>query len=151
MKKSTIIIVILAVFCLIITVRYNNLKSENEWLQRNVDEMFMSNFSSLHTDMMTITLNPDMTEEEMALYEEQTTKAGNMVSSLVISTSYKNNVRLVDLVRMLDQASGSDALYTITMTEEIEEYLTRMMLTRFDDKELIDQTYELIKAAIKKE
>ena len=151
MKKFLIVLSsLLIVICVVLGIKYSSLKSEKEWVQNNIDTIFTTNFSQLNSDLMTIALNPNLTDEELGYYLENTTKSGNQLSSLVHSTSYRDNKTLCDMVNLLDQASGSDALYSIEMSEDINRNLTELLVGRFENTELCKKTYDLIKGSVEK-
>ncbi len=151
MKKFLIVLSsLLIVILVVLGIKYSSLKSEKEWVQGNIDTIFTTNFSQLNSDLMTIKLNPDLSKDELGYYIANTTKSGNQLSSLVHSTSYRGNKTLCDMVNLLDQASGSDALNSIEMSEEINRNLTELLVGRFEDEELCKKTYELLKAAVEK-
>ena len=150
-KKSKIIAIILASICaIVLIVNYINLKNEKDWMQENIDQIFQYNFSQMTSDLMTIHLNPDMSEENFQSYNARITKTGNMAHDIFSLTSYKDNHKLGGLVGMIEQATGYDAINSINMSEELDRKLKAIMQYHFSDEALIEETYELVKKSIVK-
>ena len=150
-KKSKLIAIILASICVVILiVNYINLKNEKNWMQKDIDQMFQQNFSQMTSDLMTIHLNPDMSEENFRFFNARITKMGNMAHNIFSLTSYKDNHKLGELVGMIEQATGYDAINSISMSEELDRKLKEIMQYHFSDGALIEETYELVKKSIVK-
>lgn len=150
-KKSKIIAIILASICaIVLIVNYINLKNEKDWMQENIDQIFQYNFSQMTSDLMTIHLNPDMSEENFQSYNARITKTGNMAHDIFSLTSYKDNSKLGGLVGMIEQATGYDAINSIDMSEELDRKLKAIMQYHFSDEALIEETYELVKKSVTK-
>ena len=127
-KKSKLIAIILASICVVILiVNYINLKNEKNWMQKDIDQMFQQNFSQMTSDLMTIHLNPDMSEEDFRFFNARITKMGNMAHNIFSLTSYKDNHKLGELVGMIEQATGYDAINSINMSEELDRKLKEIM------------------------
>ena len=150
-KKSKIVAIILAsIFAIVLIVNYINLKNEKDWMQNNIDQIFQYNFSQMTSDLMTIHLNPDMSEEDFRFFNARITKMGNMAHNIFSLTSYKDNHKLGELVGMIEQATGYDAINSINMSEELDRKLKEIMQYHFSDEALIEETYELVKKSVVK-
>ena len=150
-KKSKLIAIILASICVVILiVNYINLKNEKDWMQNNIDQIFQYNFSQMVSDLTTIHMNPDISDEGIRLYNTRITKTGNMAHDIFSLTSYKDNHKLGGIVGMIEQATGYDAINSINMTEELDRKLKAIMQYHFSDEALIEETYELVKKSVVK-
>lgn len=150
-KKSKIIAIILASICaIVLIVNYINLKNEKDWMQNNIDQIFQYNFSQMVSDLTTIHMNPDMSDEGIRLYNTRITKTGNMAHEIFSLTSYKDNHKLGGLVGMIEQATGYDSINSINMTEELHKKLVDIQMYHFTDEEAIEEAYELVKKSIVK-
>lgn len=150
-KKSKIIAIILASICaIVLIVNYINLKNEKDWMQNNIDQIFQYNFSQMISDLTTIHMNPDMSDEGIRLYNTRITKTGNMAHDIFSLTSYKDNHKLGGIVGMIEQATGYDAINSINMSEELDKNLKEIMQYHFSDGALIEETYELVKKSVVK-
>ncbi len=150
-KKSKIIAIILASICaIVLIVNYINLKNEKDWMQNNIDQIFQYNFSQMVSDLTTIHMNPDMSDEGIRLYNTRITKTGNMAHEIFSLTSYKDNHKLSGLVGMIEQATGYDSINSINMTEELHKKLVDIQMYHFTDEEAIEEAYELVKKSIMK-
>ena len=150
-KKSKIVAIILAsIFAIVLIVNYINMKNEKAWMQNNIDQIFQYNFSQMTSDLMTIHLNPDMSEEDFRFFNARITKMGNMAHNIFSLTSYKDNHKLGELVGMIEQATGYDAINSINMSEELDRKLKEIMQYHFSDETLIEETYELVKKSVVK-
>ena len=150
-KKSKIIAIILAsIFAIVLIVNYINLKNEKDWMQNNIDQIFQYNFSQMVSDLTTIHMNPDMSDEGIRLYNTRITKTGNMAHDIFSLTSYKDNHKLGGIVGMIEQATGYDAINSINMSEELDKNLKGIMQYHFSDGALIEETYELVKKSVVK-
>lgn len=150
-KKSKLIAIILASICaVVLIVNYINLKNEKDWMQKDIDQMFQHNFSQMISDLMTIHLNPDMSEENFQFYNAKITKTGNMAHEIFSLTSHKDNGKLSSIVGMIEQATGYDAINSINMTEELHKKLVDIQMYHFSDKEAIEEAYNLVKKSIVK-
>ena len=150
-KKSKIIAIILVAVCVVVlTLNYINLKNEKDWMQKDIDQTFQYNFSQMTSDLMTIHLNPDMSDKDFQFYNARITKTGNMAHDIFSLTSYKDNSKLGGLVGMIEQATGYDAINSINMSEELDRKLKAIMQYHFSDEALIEETYELVKKSIVK-
>lgn len=150
-KKSKLIAIILASICVVVLiVNYINLKNEKDWMQKDIDQTFQYNFSQMTSDLMTIHLNPDMSDEDFQFYNARITKTGNMAHDIFSLTSYKDNHKLGGLVGMIEQATGYDAINSINMSEELDRKLKAIMQYHYSDEALIEETYELVKKSIVK-
>ena len=148
-KKSKIIAIILASICaIVLIVNYINLKNEKDWMQNNIDQIFQYNFSQMTSDLMTIHLNPDMTDEGFQFYNTRITKTGNTAHEIFSLTSHKDNTKLSSIVDMIEQATGCDAISSINMTEELHKKLVDIQMYHFTDEEAIEEAYELVKNSI---
>ena len=150
-KKSKIVAIILASICaIVLIVNYINMKNEKAWMQNNIDQIFQYNFSQMTSDLMTIHFNPDMSEEDFRFFNARITKTGNMAHNIFSLTSYKDNHKLGELVGMIEQATGYDAINSINMSEELDRKLKEIMQYHFSDETLIEETYELVKKSVVK-
>lgn len=150
-KKSKIVAMILASICaIVLIVNYINLKNEKDWMQNNIDQIFQYNFSQMISDLTTIHMNPDMSDEGIRLYNTRITKTGNMAHDIFSLTSYKDNHKLGGIVGMIEQATGYDAINSINMSEELDKNLKEIMQYHFSDGALIEETYELVKKSVVK-
>ena len=150
-KKSKIIAIILASICaIVLIVNYINLKNEKDWMQNNIDQIFQYNFSQMVSDLTTIHMNPDMSDEGIRLYNTRITKTGNMAHEIFSLTSYKDNHKLGGLVGMIEQATGYDSINSINMTEELHKKLVDIQMYHFTDEEAIEEACELVKKSIVK-
>ena len=150
-KKSKIVTIILASICaIVLIVNYINLKNEKVWMQNNIDQTFLLNYSMMVSDLMTIHLNPDMTEEEFRFYNTSITKTGNTAHEIFSLTSHKDNNKLSSIVGMIEQATGYDAINSINMSEELNKKLIDIQMYHFTDEEAIEEAYELVKKSIVK-
>ena len=150
-KKSKIIAIILVSICaIVLIVNYINLKNEKAWMQNNIDQTFLLNYSMMVSDLMTIHLNPDMTEEEFRFYNTRITKTGNTAHEIFSLTSHKDNNKLSSIVGMIEQATGYDAINSINMSEELNKKLIDIQMYHFTDEEAIEEAYELVKKSIMK-
>ena len=142
-KKLKIIAIILASICaIVLIVNYINLKNEKDWMQNNIDQIFQYNFSQMVSDLTTIHMNPDMSDEGIRLYTTRITKTGNMAHEIFSLTSYKDNHKLGGLVGMIEQATGYDSINSINMTEELHKKLVDIQMYHFTDEEAIEEAYE---------
>lgn len=146
--KKTIPILLLIVILIITFIGYINVKTERDILQRNIDQIFQVNFSELNTNIMTIALNPNMSEKELSFFNDKVTKCGNIANTLFYMTSHRENRDLELIVGLLDQSSGNDALNSLNMTEELNKKLTEIMVNNFSNEELIKETLVLLKQSI---
>lgn len=150
-KKSKIVAMILASICaIVLIVNYINLKNEKDWMQKDIDQTFQYNFSQMTSDLMTIHLNPDMSDKDFQFYNARITKTGNMAHDIFSLTSYKDNSKLCGLVGMIEQATGYDAINSINMTEELHKKLVDIQMYHFSDEEAIEEAYELVKKSVVK-
>ncbi len=146
--KKAIPVLLLSVVLIISLIGYANVKSERDFLQKNIDQIFRYNFSELNTNIMTISLNPDMNENELFAFNDKATKCGNIASSLFSMTSFRENKDLNLIVRLLDQSSGNDALNSLIVTEELNKKLTEIILSDFSDNALIKETLDLLRKSV---
>ena len=150
-KKSKIIAIILASICaIVLIVNYINLKNEKDWMQNNIDQIFQYNFSQMVSDLTTIHMNPDMSDEGIRLYNTRITKTGNMAHDIFSLTSYKDNHKLGGIVGMIEQATGYDAINSINMSEELNKKLIDIQMYHFSDEEAIEEAYDLVKKSVVK-
>lgn len=150
-KKSKLTAIIIASICAVVLIaNYINLKNEKDWMQKDIDQMFQHNFSQMTSDLMTIHLNPDMSEEDFQFFNARITKTGNMAHNIFSLTSYKDNHKLGELVGMIEQATGYDSINTINMSEELHKKLVDIQMYHFTDEEAIEEAYDLMKKSIVK-
>ena len=150
-KKSKIIAIILASICAVaLIVNYINMKNEKDWMQNNIDQIFQYNFSQMISDLTTIHINPDMSDEGIRLYNTRITKTGNMAHEIFSLTSHKNNGKLSSIVGMIEQATGYDAINSINMSEELNKKLIDIQMYHFSDEEAIEEAYDLVKKSVVK-
>ena len=149
-KKSKIIAIILASICAVaLIVNYINMKNEKDWMQNNIDQIFQYNFSQMVSDLTTIHMNPDMSDEGIRLYNTRITKTGNMAHEIFSLTSYKDNHKLGGLVGMIEQATGYDSINSINMTEELHKKLVDIQMYHFTDEEEHRKVAELFHTRIR--
>ena len=150
-KKSKIVAIILASICAVaLIVNYINMKNEKDWMQNNIDQIFQYNFSQMISDLTTIHINPDMSDEGIRLYNTRITKTGNMAHDIFSLTSYKDNHKLGGIVGMIEQATGYDAINSINMSEELNKKLIDIQMYHFSDEEAIEEAYDLVKKSVVK-
>lgn len=150
-KKSKIVAIILASICVVVLiVNYINMKNEKDWMQNNIDQIFQYNFSQMISDLTTIHMNPDMSDEGIRLYNTRITKTGNMAHDIFSLTSYKDNHKLGGIVGMIEQATGYDAINSINMSEELNKKLIDIQMYHFSDEEAIEEAYDLVKKSVVK-
>ena len=150
-KKSKIIAIILVAVCVVVlTLNYINLKYEKDWMQKDIDQTFQYNFSQMTSDLMTIHLNPDMSDKDFQFYNARITKTGNTAHEIFSLTSHKDNNKLSSIVGMIEQATGYDAINSINMSEELNKKLIDIQMYHFSDEEAIEEAYELVKKSVVK-
>ena len=150
MKISRVLIPIFIVLLIVLSIGFIQVKSERDWLQKNIDQIFQHNFSELNTNIMTITLNANESEEVLSAFNDKITKCGSIANTLFSMTSYRENTELGLIVSLLEQSSGNYALNSLNMSEELNRKLTEIMLNDFSNEELITETLDLLKKSITK-
>lgn len=150
MNKSKVLIPIFIVLLVVVSIGFIQVKSERDWLQKNIDQIFQHNFSELNTNIMTITLNANESEEVLSALNDKVTKCGSIADTLFSMTSYRENTELGLIVSLLEQSSGNYTLNSLNMTEELNRKLTEIMLNDFSNEELITETLDLLKKSITK-
>lgn len=146
-KPLAIVSAVLAVVVIVFSICYANLKTKHDGLQNYIDQNFHFYYSELISDLMTIHLNPDMSEQEYQFFYEKVSKSGDLADTLVSMSSYRENAKLSSLVGMLNQASGTQAFYSLNMTEELDKKL-RGLIGHFTDEEMIKEAHDLVKNSI---
>ncbi|MBO5408517.1 MAG: hypothetical protein J6A61_03835 [Clostridia bacterium] len=149
MKLWKRILFVIFILCILIgVVSAVHTEREKYWLQQNIDHIFTWNFSQLNATQMLLALNPDMTEQERDYYQDMITKYGYTISQLFSSTSYRESVAMNVIVGLLDQATGTDAINDIRMTEELNHKLTELQLSNFSDETKISEALTTLKNCI---
>ncbi len=123
----------------------NYLKDDR--VQADIDTKFASDYGNLIIGM----LNESIQTEEVAIhkYNEENTKYGFRLVELYPHNSYLKDRRFNDIIMLLDQASGCDAVYEIAMNKEIYDKLNALGQAVFSKpqkytEEMLEETWEML-------
>lgn len=138
LKRITIIAVcILAVVFL--SYGYMDSYTREVYLQKNADQLFTTNFSLICANIAVDTSTMD--DEQLISYNNQNAEYGYMITNIFSLTSYADNSALNQIVRALDQITGSDAIYHVEIDAGLQEKLLYLS-HNLHSAETIDSVWE---------
>ena len=122
---------------------------DNRDKQKNIDETFKACYISILNSMHS-TLTTDLGEEAKSKLTARDTGYGHIMRSTYLSTSYAVNQDFLMICDLLDDSTGTDAVYSIHSSEELYHSLLTVYEDDFADAELMKETVEHLQKSIDK-
>jgi len=149
MRKSKIFIPILLLLLVIISVGFIKVKSERDWLQKNIDQTFASSYHELTLNLLNETVD-NIGEAAIHKYKTENTKHSYNLLHLFQYSSYSKN-RNADLnyiIGILSHSSGYGAITKINMDEELYHSIKNVPNDGFNNAEILREAKEALKKAL---
>lgn len=149
MRKSKIFISILLLLLVIISVGFIKVKSERDWLQKNIDQTFASSYHELTLNLLNETV-AGISEDAIHRYKTENTKHSyNLLHLFQFSSYNKNhNADLNYIIGILSQSSGYGAITKINMDEELYHSIKNVPNDGFNNVEILRVAKEALKKAL---
>ena len=148
MRKS-IIISILLTLLVTMSVGFIKVKSERDWLQRNIDQTFASSYHELTLNLLNETVD-NISEEAIHKYKTENTKHSyNLLHLFQYSTySKNNNADLNYIIGILSQSSGYGAITKLNMDEELYHNIKFVPNDRFNNEKILSKAKKALEKAL---
>ncbi|MBO5408799.1 MAG: hypothetical protein J6A61_05345 [Clostridia bacterium] len=149
MKKSKIIISILIVLLIVLFIGFIKVKSERDWLQKNIDQTFASSYHELTLNLINETVD-NISEAAIHKYKTENTKHSYNLLHLFQYSSYSkhNNADLNYIIGVLSQSSGYGAITTLNMDEELYHSIKNVPNDGFNNAEILREAKEALEKAL---
>ncbi len=149
MKVSKIFIPILIVLIFVLSIGYIQVKSERDWLQKNIDQTFASSYHELTLNLLNETVD-GISENAIHRYKTENTKHSYNLLHLFQYTSFNknNNPDLNYIIGILSQSSGYGAITEINMDEELYHSIKNVPNDRFNNTEILREAKQALEKAL---
>ena len=140
MKKSKIIISILIVLLIVLFIGFIKVKSERDWLQKNIDQTFASSYHELTLNLINETVD-NISEAAIHKYKTENTKHSYNLTQLYQYTSFRKNGNpdLNYIIAVLAQSSGYNAVTKLDMDEELYHSIKFVPNESFNNEEILSK------------
>lgn len=149
MKKSKIIISILIVLLIVLFIGFIKVKSERDWLQKNIDQTFASSYHELTLNLINETVD-NISEAAIHKYKTENTKHSYNLTQLYQYTSFRKNGNpdLNYIIAVLAQSSGYNAVTNLDMDEELYHSIKNVPNDRFNNAEILREAKKALEKAL---
>lgn len=149
MKKSKIIISILIVLLIVLFIGFIKVKSERDWLQKNIDQTFASSYHELTLNLINETVD-NISEAAIHKYKTENTKHSYNLTQLYQYTSFRKNGNpdLNYIIAVLAQSSGYNAVTKLDMDEELYHSIKFVPNDRFNNAEILREAKKALEKAL---
>ena len=149
MKKSKIIISILIVLLIVLFIGFIKVKSERDWLQKNIDQTFASSYHELTLNLINETVD-NISEAAIHKYKTENTKHSYNLTQLYQYTSFRKNGNqdLNYIIAVLAQSSGYNAVTKLDMDEELYHSIKFVPNESFNNEEILSKAKIALKEAL---
>lgn len=149
MKKSKIIISILIVLLIVLFIGFIKVKSERDWLQKNIDQTFASSYHELTLNLINETVD-NISEAAIHKYKTENTKHSYNLTQLYQYTSFRKNGNpdLNYIIAVLAQSSGYNAVTKLDMDEELYHSIKNVPNDRFNNAEILREAKKALEKAL---
>ena len=149
MKKSKIIISILIVLLIVLFIGFIKVKSERDWLQKNIDQTFASSYHELTLNLINETVD-NISEAAIHKYKTENTKHSYNLTQLYQYTSFRKNGNpdLNYIIAVLAQSSGYNAVTKLDMDEELYHSIKFVPNERFNNEEILSKAKIALEEAL---
>ena len=149
MKKSKIIISILIVLLIVLFIGFIKVKSERDWLQKNIDQTFASSYHELTLNLINETVD-NISEAAIHKYKTENTKHSYNLTQLYQYTSFRKNGNpdLNYIIAVLAQSSGYNAVTKLDMDEELYHSIKFVPNESFNNEEILSKAKIALEEAL---
>ena len=149
MKKSKIIISILVVLLIVLFIGFIKVKSERDWLQKNIDQTFASSYHELTLNLINETVD-NISEAAIHKYKTENTKHSYNLTQLYQYTSFRKNGNpdLNYIIAVLAQSSGYNAVTKLDMDEELYHSIKFVPNESFNNEEILSKAKIALEEAL---
>ena len=149
MKKSKIIISILIVLLIVLFIGFIKVKSERDWLQKNIDQTFASSYHELTLNLINETVD-NISEAAIHKYKTENTKHSYNLTQLYQYTSFRKNGNpdLNYIIAVLAQSSGYNAVTKQDMDEELYHSIKFVPNESFNNEEILSKAKIALEEAL---
>lgn len=149
MKKSKIIISILIVLLIVLFIGFIQVKSDRDWLQKNIDQTFANSYHELTLNLLNETV-AGISEDAIHRYKTENTKHSyNLLHLFQFSSYNKNhNADLNYIIGILSQSSGYGAITKINMDEELYHSIKNVPNDGFNNAQILREAKEALEKAL---
>lgn len=148
MKKEKMIFIFIAVLLIVLCGILAKEISSNAKKQNVIDETFKDCFISIlntmHYSLDDNALNDTAKGQLMA----RDIGYGHILRGTYLYTSYVGNQDFYRICILMDEATGSDAIYSIEITKELYDNLLAIYENDFEDEVLLKETRNLFEKCI---
>ena len=123
MKRKSLVWLLVALLLLVSIFYYADFLKDDR-RQAEIDTKFSMDYGNLIIGMLNRSLQTD--EDAIHKYDAENTKYGYRLVELYPHNSHLTDSRFLDILMLLDQASGCDAWYEIKMDKELYDRLNAL-------------------------
>ena len=146
-KRSFYAIVILSVALILVSVLCIMIQREQAELRQAIDTTYKESFLRI-LDSMHQMEDPSLGEEEKQMLSARDTGYGFNLRTLQFTTSFAHHADFYTISQLLDEATGTNAIYTLTYSEELYDTLMHLYEDDFQDEDLLEKARTLLEAAM---
>lgn len=149
MRNSKIFISILLTLLVIMSAGFIKVKSQRDWLQKNIDQTFTTSYHELTLNLINETVD-NISETAIHRYKTENTKHSYNLSHLYQYTSFRknNNPELDYIITVLSQSSGYNAVIKLDMDNELYQNIKFVPNDRFNNEEILKRAKLALKDAL---
>lgn len=149
MKKSKIFISILLILLVITSAGFIKVKSERDWLQKNIDRTFTASYHELALNLINETVD-NISETAIHKYKTENTKHSYNLTQLYQYTSFRKNGNpdLNYIIAVLAQSSGYNAVTKLDMDEELYHSIKFVPNDSFNNEEILSKAKRALEKAL---
>lgn len=146
-KRSFYAMVVLCAALVLVSVFLVIAKQEQKEMRQTIDATYKESFLRI-LDSMRQMQDPACGAEEKSLLAARDIGYGYNLRTLQFSTSYAGEDDFYTINLLLDNATGTDAIYTLTFSDELYDALTQLYEADFQDQELLEKARILLEDSI---
>lgn len=147
MKKAMYAISILSSLLILVMIILVMTKQEQYEMRQTIDNTYKESFLRI-LDSMRQMEDPAFSVEEKQMLSARDTAYGFNLRTLQFSTSYAKQENFCTISLLLDEATGTDAIYTLAYSDELYDTLIQLYDKDFQDVELLKKARVMLEAAI---
>ncbi len=149
MKKSIVVIIILAILLVTVSGLYISEKSKIEWIQKDMDTLFASSYNNLTLNLLN-SKEDGISEDAIHMYQTKMTKEAITLTTCYNYTSFAENGNkyLNSIVHLLAQSCGYGAVTDIDMDLELYHIIKEVPNDYFNNEEILKKAKEALSDAL---
>ena len=140
---------IFIVLLVVLSIGFIQVKSDRDWLQKNIDQTFTNSYHELTLNLINETVD-NIGEDAIHKYKTENTKHSYNLLNLFQYTSFNKNDNpdLNYIIAVLSQSSGYNAITQLDMDEELYHSIKNVPTDYFNNEEILSKAKTALEKAL---